>query len=182
LNQAYQEIHREIIELSITGNVKAQFQLYSLYSRAMYSICTRMLIRREEAEDVLQEAFTEIFDKLHTFRFESAFGSWDKKIVVNRCINHLRKKKPDIRFEADLKEMPADEDPVDYEYLNLQVEKVKRAMLELPDGYRIIFSLYALEGYDHEEISAILGISESTSKTQYMRAKLKIRDLILQMK
>jgi RNA polymerase sigma factor (sigma-70 family) len=182
LNPGYQEIHREIIELSMTGNVKAQFQLYTLYSRAMYSICMRMLNRREEAEDILQEAFTEVFDKLHTFRFESAFGSWIKRIVVNKCINHLNKKRPEITFEVGLKEIPDEDESIDYENLNLKVERVKRAMLELPDGFRIIFSLYALEGYDHEEISTILGISESTSKTQYMRAKLKIRDIILNMK
>jgi len=181
LNSAIQEIHREIIELSKTGNVKAQFELYSLYSRAMYSICMRMLNRREEAEDILQEAFAEVFDKLETFRFESAFGSWVKRIVINKCINHLHKKRPDLRFDSDLPDMPVEEEKTDNESLKLQVEKVKRAMADLPDGYRIIFSLYALEGYDHEEISTILGISESTSKTQYMRAKNKLKGLILQM-
>jgi len=182
LNSDYQEIHREIIESSKAGDVKAQFKLYSLYSRAMFSICMRMLNRREEAEDILQETFTEIFDKLDTFRYESAFGSWTKRIVINKCINHLHKKRPDIQFEAELKETVAEDENIDYEDVNLQVEKVKQAMNDLPDGYRIIFSLYALEGYDHEEISSILGISESTSKTQYMRAKVKIRDLILQNK
>ncbi len=181
MNQGYQEIHREIIEQCKAGNVKAQFQLYTLYSRAMFSICMRILNRREEAEDILQESFAEIFDKLDTFRFESAFGSWTKRIVINKCINYLNKKRPEIRFEAELNETEMEEDNLDYENLNLQVEKVKRAISELPDGYRVIFSLYALEGYDHEEISSILGISESTSKSQYMRAKLKIRDLILQM-
>jgi RNA polymerase sigma factor (sigma-70 family) len=182
LNSGYQEIHREIIELSKTGNVKAQFELYSLYSRAMFSICMRMLNRREEAEDILQEAFTEIFDKLDSFRFESAFGAWTKRIVINKCINHLRKRRPDIRYEAELKDGETEEENVDYENIKLQVEKVKRAMMELPDGFRIIFSLHALEGYDHEEISGILGISQSTSKTQYMRAKVRIKDIILQMK
>jgi len=181
LNSGYQEINREIIELSKSGNVKAQFQLYSLYSRAMFSICMRMLNRREEAEDILQEAFSEVFDKLESYRFESAFGSWVKRIVINKCINHLHKKRPEIKFESDLKEPVDEDDSIDYEGLSLQVEKVKRAMSELSDGYRIIFSLYALEGYDHEEISGILKISESTSKTQYMRAKAKIKDLILQM-
>jgi RNA polymerase sigma-70 factor (ECF subfamily) len=139
-----------------------------------------MLNLKEDAEDILQEAFAEIFDKLETFRFESSFGTWAKRIVINKCINHLHKKRPDIQFGSELKETEAEEETIDYESLNLQVENVKRAMAELPDGYRIIFSLYALEGYDHEEISLILGISESTSKTQYMRAKIKIRDLILQ--
>jgi len=181
LNPAYQEIHREIIEHSKAGNVKAQFELYSLYSRAMFSICMRMLNRREEAEDILQEAFAEIFDKLESFRYESAFGSWAKRIVINKCINHLRRKRPDIRFEAEITDRETDNETPDYESLELQVEKIKRAMSGLPDGFRIIFSLYALEGYDHEEIALILGISKSTSKTQYMRAKSKLKELILQM-
>lgn len=181
MNSAYQEIHREIIELSRSGNVKAQFELYSLYSRAMYSICMRMLNRREDAEDILQEAFSEIFDKLNSFRFESSFGAWAKRIVINKCINFLKKKRPDLRFEAELQDTEEIHEFLDYESIKLQVEKVKTAMSELADGYRIIFSLYALEGYDHEEISSILGISESTSKSQYMRAKLKIKELIQQM-
>lgn len=165
----------------MAGNVKAQYQLYTLYSKAMYSICLRMMNRREEAEDILQEAFAEIFDKLETFRFESAFGAWAKRIVINKCINQLRKKKPDLRFEANVLDYDSEDESTDFDDLKLQVEKVKKAISELPDGYRIIFSLYALEGYDHEEISTILGISESTSKTQYMRAKEKIKKLILQM-
>jgi RNA polymerase sigma factor (sigma-70 family) len=146
----------------------------------MFGICMRMLNHREDAEDILQESFADVFDKLNGFRFESSFGSWAKRIVINKCINHLNKKRPDLQFEADVKETESNDEQVDYEKLKLQVEQVKRAISQLPDGYRIIFSLYALEGYDHEEISGILGISESTSKTQYMRAKVKIKDLILQ--
>jgi RNA polymerase sigma factor (sigma-70 family) len=179
LNPDYLEIHREIIELSKAGNAKAQYQLYSLYSRAMYSLCLRMTNRKEEAEDLLQESFADVFTKLNTFRFESAFGAWVKRIVLNKCINHLRKKRPDIRFEEELREVVNEDEVIDYENIGFRVEMVRRAMAELPEGYRIIFSLYALEGYDHEEISEILGISSSTSKTQYMKAKLKIKDLIL---
>jgi RNA polymerase sigma-70 factor (ECF subfamily) len=181
LNPDHQEIHRDTIELSKNGDVKAQFRLYSLYSKAMFNICMRMLNKREEAEDLLQESFAEVFNKLHTFRYDAGFGTWVKKIVINKCINHLMKKRPDLRFDSDLKEVEEAEEHIDYEGVNLQVEKIKNAMEMLPDGFRVIFSLYALEGYDHEEISGILGISESTSKTQYMRAKMKIRNLILQM-
>lgn len=148
----------------------------------MFGICMRMLNRREEAEDILQESFAEIFDKLDSFRFESGFGSWAKRIVVNKCINHIKKRGPAIQFNADLKDTADDSETIDYEGISFQVEKVKRAVSELPDGYRVIFSLFAIEGYDHEEISSILGISVSTSKTQYMRAKQKIREQILNMK
>jgi RNA polymerase sigma factor (sigma-70 family) len=148
----------------------------------MFSICMRMLNHREDAEDILQESFADIFDKLNGFRFESTFGSWAKRIVINKCINYINKKRPDLQFEADVKETEIEDEQIDYENLKLQVEQVKRAISELPDGYRIIFSLYALEGYDHEEISEILEISESTSKTQYMRAKVKIKEFILRAK
>lgn len=181
LNPDYSEIHREIIELSKAGNAKAQYQLYSLYSGAMYGLCLRMMNRKEEAEDMLQEAFTEVFGKLQTFRFESAFGAWVKRIVLNKCINALRKRRPDLRFEDEMRDTADETDTVDYENIVFRVEQVKQAMSSLPDDYRIIFSLYAFEGYDHEEISGILGISESTSKTQYMKAKMKIRDQILNM-
>lgn len=181
LNSGYKEINRELIELCKKANVRAQTELYSLYSRAMFNICMRMMGRREDAEDMLQESFAEVFDKLDTYRFDASFGAWVKRIVLNKCINQLKRRKPDLRFEDELPEIHELEEVSDYPEASLQVEKVKNALFGLPEGYRIIFSLYALEGYDHEEIALILGITESTSKTQYMRAKLKIRDKILEM-
>ena len=175
---AYQDIHREIIELSKEGNPKAQFQLYKLYSKAMFNICIRMLNSREEAEDLLQESFTDAFMKLGTFRYESSFGAWLKRIVINRCINSLQKKKIELVLAEAHAETADHEETVDYGRLEMDVRRIHRAIEELPDGYRVIFSLYALEGYDHAEISQILGISESTSKSQFLRAKQKIRDLI----
>jgi len=179
LAPVYQDIHREIIELSKVGNQKAQFQLYHLYAKAMFNICYRILNNREEAEDMLQESLCDAFIKLDSFRYESSFGAWLKKIVVNKCINSIRKKKVELVFpeslgEADLKE----EEKVDYEDIEMDIMKVRKAIEQLPDGYRIIFSLYALEGYDHTEISEIMNISESTSKTQYLRAKQKIKELL----
>lgn len=175
---AYQDIHREIIELSKEGNPKAQFQLYKLYSKAMFNICIRMLNNREEAEDLLQESFTDAFMKLESFRYESSFGAWLKRIVINKCINSLQKKKIELILAETHAESADHEETVDYGRLEMDVRRIHKAIEELPDGYRIIFSLYALEGYDHAEISQILGISESTSKSQYLRAKQKIRDLI----
>lgn len=138
-----------------------------------------MLNNKEEAEDVLQESFTDAFLKLHTFRHESSFGAWLKQIVVNKCINTLRKRKPDI-FLSDSVPFNDETDTTEFEddELQLKVEKIRRAIQLLPEGYRVIFSLYLLEGYDHEEIAEILNISESTSKTQYMRAKNKIREIL----
>ena len=178
LAAAYQDIHREIIELSKTGNTRAQFQLYSLYSKAMFNICIRMLNSKEEAEDLLQESFTDAFMKLHSFRYESSFGAWLKRIVVNKCINVINKKKIDLVFPENPVEPDAGEEEVDYAGIAFDVKRIHQAVEKLPDGYRVIFSLYALEGYDHGEISQIMNISESTSKSQYLRARQKIKEIL----
>ena len=161
------------------GDVRAQYQLYSLYSRAMYNICFRMTNQKEEAEDLLQESFTYAFSKLGSFRFESSFGAWLKRIVVNTCINHLKKRKVDLVYTEQHNDPIPEDDYVDYQEIKFQVEGVMKAMDKLPEGYRVVFSLYLLEGYDHKEISDILGISESTSKSQFLRAKKKIKEILM---
>jgi RNA polymerase sigma factor (sigma-70 family) len=171
------EIHKEIIELSRSGNARAQQQLYRLYSNAMYNICYRMMNSREEAEDMLQESFTEAFIHLSSFRFESAFGAWLKRLTVNRCINALKKRKADLVPTEDLPDMGTDNGESG-EVPGLTVEQVRKAMEQLPEGYRVVFSLYLLEGYDHGEIAQILGISETTSKSQYSRAKQRIKEIL----
>lgn len=173
------DIHREVIEKSKKGHRKAQFELYGLYAKAMYNICYRMMNNKEEAEDMLQESFTEVFRKLDTFRYESSFGSWIKRITVNRCINELKRKKIGLEFTDDLSfysELPGNSENGIPE--GLEPATVIRAMDQLTDGSRVIFSLYLLEGYDHREIASILNISESNSKTQYMRAKRKMREIL----
>ena len=146
----------------------------------MFNICFRMMGNREEAEDILQEAFTEAFLQLETFRYESTFGAWLKKIVINRSINELKRKRPELEFieniqyfdQKDNKHEEGNED------VKLSVKRIYNALTELADGYRVIFSLYMLEGYDHAEIAQILGIKESTSKSQFLRAKRKIKEIL----
>ncbi|MCF8229397.1 MAG: sigma-70 family RNA polymerase sigma factor [Bacteroidales bacterium] len=176
------DIHRDIIESSKQGNLKAQYKLYQLYAKAMYNIACRMMNRREAAEDILQDAFTDAFHRLHTFRYESSFGSWIKRIVINKCINEIKKKKADLEFfdEMGCFENEQDTDEGDYEQ-GLSVAHVKKAMEVLPDGSRMIFSLYLLEGYDHREIAQILNTSESNSKSQYMRAKRRVKEVLKEM-
>lgn len=175
---SYQDIHRDIIELSKAGNSQAQFQLYQLYAKAMYNICYRIMNNREEAEDMLQESFTEAFMKIDTFRFESAFGAWLKRITVNKCINALKKRKAEMVYTDTMPVSAYEEE--DFDPRGLTVEQVQHALAEMPEGYRLVFSLFLLEGYDHGEISQILGISESTSKSQYARARQKIQQIIIQ--
>lgn len=171
------DIHKDIIEKSKKGNSKAQYQLYQLYAKAMYNTCYRMMNSQTEAEDMLQEAFTEAFMKLHTFRYDSTFGAWLKRIVVNKCINEIKRRKADLNFVDDMAIFNEKGDEEDFN-TGLNVNQIKRAMEKLPDGSRMIFSLYLLEGYDHREIAQILNVSESNSKSQYMRAKRKVKEIL----
>lgn len=172
------DIHKELIEQSKRGDRKSQYKLYSFYAKAMFNICIRMLNSVEEAEDILQDAFCDAFGNLGSFRYESTFGAWLKRLVINRCINHLKKKKVNLVHHDDMAMFDEPEDPDDDEETLLEVKKIYEAMHLLPEGYRIIFSLYLIEGYDHSEIAEILGISESTSKSQFLRAKGKIREIL----
>jgi RNA polymerase sigma factor (sigma-70 family) len=167
-------IHAELIEQCRKGNSKAQFMLYNQYSKAMYNVAYRMMNNREDAEDMLQESFIECFKNIASFRFESTFGAWLKSILINRCINHLRKKKPDLISCGNLPvNVPEEEAETEYDISGIFI-----GIEKLPDGYRLVLTLYLLEGYDHTEIAQILGISESTSKSQYSRAKDKLRSIL----
>ncbi len=171
-------MQRDLIERCKAGNRTAQFDLYKQYSKGMYNVALRMLHDQMDAEDVLQNAFVDVFTKMDSFRYESTIGAWIKRIVVNHCINFLKKKRLqweelDDRFANNLHDdTPESEDG------RFSVEKINKAIMMLPDGYRVVFSLYLLEGYDHEEIAEILQISEATSKSQYSRAKAKLRDIL----
>lgn len=176
----YTDTHKDIIEQSKQGSIKAQYKLYKLYTKAMFNICYRLLNSHEEAQDLLQEAFSEAFIQLDSFRYESSFGAWLKKIVINRCINHLKKRRVDLIYYNDLHLLDKGEEEIITEDTKLTVAKIHRAISRLADGYRVIFTLYMLEGYDHTEIAQILNITESTSKSQYMRAKRKIKELVMQ--
>jgi RNA polymerase sigma-70 factor (ECF subfamily) len=170
---------KKIIEQAKGGNGKAMQTLYNEYSRAMFSTCMRMSNTREDAEDLLQESFIDAFQHLDTFAYEASFGTWLKRIVINRCINALKKKKIDFVLEANIEDANIDEE-IDYTDINFQVNKINKAIMDLPNGYKVICSLYLLEGYDHKEIAQILNIHESTSKTQYMRAKKKLKQVLLE--
>jgi len=137
-----------------------------------------MMNSQAEAEDLLQDSFTEAFLKLDTFRYESAFGAWLKRIVVNKCINHLKKRKAQLVYTENLPETHSEAE-TDINPEHLDVKCIYNAMESLPEGYRIIFSLYLLEGYDHSEIAQIMGITESTSKSQFSRAKQKIKEILI---
>ncbi|WP_207535873.1 RNA polymerase sigma factor [Desertivirga arenae] len=183
MEAVYIDPHFSLVVECKEGNRKAQFELYKLYSKAMYNVAMRILNNADEASDMLQESFIDAFLRIKEFRQESSFGMWVKQIVVNKCISQLRKRKFEFLSveDVDLSEI-ADEDEFDEEELQFQVEEVKKAIQLLPEGYRIVLSLYLLEGYDHEEIAFILKITENTSRTQLLRAKRKLMDLLTRIK
>lgn len=143
----------------------------------MFNVAVRVVNDYAEAEDVLQEAFLHAFSRIADFRQETTFGLWLKQIVVNKSINHLRKRKLELVSLHDI-DLPAEEEESCEEDLQLKVEAVKAAVSKLSDGYRVVLTLYLFEGYDHQEIAEILNISENTSRTQYMRAKQKLHRLL----
>jgi len=175
LDTLYKNIHQDIIDQCKDGNAKAQFQLYKLYYKGMYSICLRILNDETEAEDVMQEAFLSAFKKIESYKGEVSFGAWLKKIVINRSLDHLKKSK--VKFE-EINERTAQIEDYQMEMKEVDIKILKNAIQSLPDGYRVILSLYLIEGYDHEEISQILGISNSNSRTQFLRAKNKLREIL----
>ncbi len=173
----YGSTHQGIVEGCLKGDRTAQFELYRLYSKAMYNVALRMVRSEIDAEDLLQQSFMDVFSKLGTFRSESTVGVWIKRIVVNNCINFLKKKRLQLEELNDHFHQLPDNHDEDQE-CKFSVDAINKAVFQLPDGYRVVFSLYAMEGYDHEEIGQILGITESTSKSQYSRAKRKLQELL----
>jgi len=179
LEAVYTDQHFDLVVECKKGSRKAQYDLYRLYSKAMFNVALRILNDADEAADVLQEAFIDAFARVATFRQETTFGLWMKQIVINKSISQLRKRKKEMVSidDVDVEEIP-DTESVDMEEVEMQVQQVREAIQLLPDGYRVVLSLYLLEGYDHEEISHILKISENTSRTQFMRARRKLLEIL----
>ena len=142
----------------------------------MLNVAFRIVGNIADAEDVLQESFLDAFKRINDFRQETTFGLWLKQIVINRAINYLRKRKMELVGLDDVE--IADVPDTDFEETQLKVDAIKAAVAELPDGYRVVLTLYLFEGYDHEEIAHILKITENTSRSQYMRAKRKLNSLL----
>lgn len=181
LEAVYVDKHFDLVVECKQGSKKAHYELYQLYSKAMLNTAFRIVDNLDEAQDVLQEAFLDAFARINDFRQETTFGLWLKQIVVHRAINLLRKRKMDlVSIDDEQIENLADDGFYDDEDLQYKVAQVKDAMKLLPEGYRVVLSLYLLEGYDHEEIGQILSINENTSRTQFLRAKRKLIEILKQ--
>ena len=168
----------DLVRRCLGGDRLAHQQLYRLYCKSMYNVGFRIVNDEDDAEDVLQEAFISAFRNLKEYRGDSTFGAWLKRIVINKAINHLKRKRLE-RFPEDERWDVKEEAELDeFEGYPFSVERVRDAIGRLPDGYRAVLSLYLLEGYDHGEIAEILGITESTSKSQFNRSKKKLLEIL----
>ncbi len=176
-NKAVREEEKQIL-LALDGSQTAFRWLYDAYKKSLFLICLRYGATREEAEDMLQNGFIQVFTELSRFdRNKGSFYTWASKIMVNICLQELRKKKITIQSV---------DDPVIHQKLkddfdaiaNLSLEETLKTLQKMPSGYRTIFNLYHIEGYNHKEIADMLSITESTSKTQLMKSKVFAKKLL----
>lgn len=170
----------DIIEKCKQNNRKAQLQLYNQYCNGMYIVAKRFLHDDADAEDVVQEAFIKAFSKLHQYKAEVTFGAWLKRIVINKSIDFLKSKKQQL-VALDEVHLKVVDTEIDDKWLvddAITLNDVKKAIKQLPETYQYVVMLYLVEGYDHQEISEILNITEVASRTQLFRGKAKLQELL----
>jgi RNA polymerase sigma factor (sigma-70 family) len=160
----------EIIAKCIDGERKSQKILYEYFADGMFVVCLRYVKTYDEAQDILQEGFVRVFNKMYQYSFQGSFEGWVRKVFVHCAIEHLRSKK--MKF-TDIESIPVIEDPAALTVLSqLSADDILKLIQELSPQYRLVFNLYALEGYNHKEIAELLGISEGTSKSNLSRARV----------
>ncbi len=158
-----------IVKGCLNNRRKAQKQLYDLFAAKMYGVCLRYARNREDAEDILQEGFMIVFDKLHTFKKKGSLEGWIKRIIINTAVQKYREKISNLVVGNMHNDSDYPERAVDYDHI--QLNELIEIIRSLPVQYRIVFNMYAVEGYSHKEISNILKISENTSRSNYARAR-----------
>ncbi|NUQ22837.1 MAG: RNA polymerase sigma factor [Saprospiraceae bacterium] len=169
----------DILKASIRGERLAQKEFYNFFKGKMFVVCLRYAKNREDAEDMLQEGFIKVFQDLHQYAGAGSLEGWVRKVIVNVALQHLKKQQrllPTVEFDnleisdnTD-QELPHLDEPIAKNLIHI--------LHQMPDGFRTVFNLYVMEGYTHIEIAEILGISVSTSKTQYLRAKAYMRKML----
>jgi RNA polymerase sigma-70 factor (ECF subfamily) len=162
-----------LIANCISGDRKSQKELYTMFASKMFPICLRYTKNQMDAEDILQEGFVKLFNNLHKFRGEGSFEGWVRRIFVNTAIEQLRKKNLNTTVGEGLENSVADKQQNGLH--NLYEKDIMSSANILSSGYKTVFRLYAVEGYSHKEIATQLGITESTSKSQFSRAKALLR-------
>jgi len=170
----YADIHKDLLDGCRRFDHKAQFQIYKLYHRAMYNICLRIVKDTMEAEDIMQEAFLSAFEKIETFSGTVSFGAWLKRIVENRSLDFLRKKRPVFEEIKEDHAICSEEGDTSQQELKAKVEIIRKFVMTMPKGYRKVLTMSLFEGYDHDEIGQILGIDPNSSRSHFSRARIKL--------
>ena len=169
------QLHQPIINQCKNNNAKAQMQLYNLYSKAMFLVALRYVKDKFIAEDVMQDAFIKGFKNIHKYNNEVAFGAWLKRIVINQSIDEIKKKK--LELIALNEEVFKIENENDWQIESISsIDEIVSIINQLKEKYRLVLSLYLLEGYDHQEIATILNITENTSRTHLLRGKKLLKE------
>jgi RNA polymerase sigma factor (sigma-70 family) len=176
MNGTFTLTENRLIENCIAGDRKSQKELYEKYSPKMFAVCLRYSKNQMDAEDILQDGFVKLFNNLHRFRGEGSFDGWVRRIFVNTAIEHIRRKNLNTTVGEGLENSVADKHKTALD--NLYEKDIIKTSMTLSDGYRTVFTLYAVEGYSHKEIAKQLGITESTSKSQFSRAKAILRNML----
>ncbi len=177
--QIYRASEIEVIEGCKRGDRHAQKLLYERFSGKMFALCSRYIKDKMEAEDVLVKAFTKILDRINQYKNEGSFEGWVRRVMVNESLSYLRRNKS-MYVETDIE--AADKEP-NFERLEneLEAQDLLKLISELPSGYRIVFNMYAIDGYSHKEIGEELGINESTSKSQLSRARAVLQKRLIEL-
>lgn len=170
--------HRDLVEACARNDRRAQIKIYDLYYKAMYNVSLHIVKDSYIAEDIMQDSFIDAFSKLETFEWRSSFGSWLKRIVINKSLDIIKQKQDNISLSDEFIETK--EDIIeDFDQVECRVEEIKEKIKALPQNYRLVLVLYLIEGYDHQEISEILKIPYNNVRVRYMRAKRKLLETII---
>lgn len=169
----------QLVKACISGNASAQKEFYDLFAKKMMGVCLRYTNNYEEAQDVLQDGFVKVFTKLSKFVNKGSLEGWVRRIMVNTALDHYRKNKKfqkDVEIDAISFKLEKQEFIIE----NINAKDLLKIIQTIPEGYRVVFNLFAIEGYSHKEIAEQLGVTESTSKSQYSRAKKMLRKILIE--
>lgn len=169
----------QLVKACISGNASAQKEFYDLFAKKMMGVCLRYTNNYEEAQDVLQDGFIKVFNKLSKFVNKGSLEGWVRRIMVNTALDHYRKNKKfnkDVEIDAVSFKLEKQE----YIVESINAQDLLKIIQTIPEGYRVVFNLFAIEGYSHKEIAEQLGVTESTSKSQFSRAKKMLRNILIE--
>jgi len=169
--------HSSIIDECLEGKSTSQQKLFEMFAPKMMGVCIRYMKSQHEAEDMLQDGFIKVFNKLGDFEKNGSLEGWVRRIMVNTCLDQIRKNAK-FAYNTDISVVEYKMENQNLTLDNLAAQDLMRLINEMPQGYKVVFNMFAIEGYSHKEIAELLGISENTSKSQYSRARAFLREKI----